>query len=322
MSKNITQFTPQTVSADPTSLFYTVTGGAIDKNLPLSVLVNNLGLTGIPTTTTAAASTNTTQIASCAFAQSAITLALSGIYAPLSNPAFTGTVVIPTVTLSGGTITGTAIDSSAIGATTPSTGKFTTVITTGVTQAATLTTPNASITGGSINNTTVGATTPASGAFTTLVATGAITPSQTSGIVGTTTNNSANAGSVGEVISSSIASPGGSITNLTAANVTSISLTAGDWDVWGDIFPIPSGSALITQMRGTITTTTAAIGAVGDPGCFFQQISLAAGVGGSIKVGTVRLNLASTTTVFLVTQLAFSAGTCTAFGQIFARRRR
>lgn len=39
-NKNITQLTPQTGSADPTSLLYTVTGGNTDKSLPLSVLFN------------------------------------------------------------------------------------------------------------------------------------------------------------------------------------------------------------------------------------------------------------------------------------------
>lgn len=43
-------------------------------------------------------------------------------YATLASPTFTGTVVIPTVTLSGGTI-----NSTSVGATTPSTGAFTTI---------------------------------------------------------------------------------------------------------------------------------------------------------------------------------------------------
>jgi len=50
------------------------------------------------------------------------TAGASSTYAPIDSPTFTGTVTIPTITLSGGTIDGTAI-----GNTTPSTGTFTSV---------------------------------------------------------------------------------------------------------------------------------------------------------------------------------------------------
>lgn len=157
---------------------------------------------------------------------------------------------------------------------------------------------------------------------TTISATGSITPSTTNGIVGTTTNDNANAGSIGEVISSSVASPGVSLTTATPSNVTSISLTAGDWDVWGNVYPAPAGTTVIQQERATITTTSASIGNYGDAGSFLQQITLASGAANSMNVGPIRLSLASTTTVYLVTQETFSTSTCTAFGQIFARRRR
>ena len=155
-----------------------------------------------------------------------------------------------------------------------------------------------------------------------LTATGVITPSQTAGIVGTTTNNNANAGSVGEVVASAIVSPGSSITNATPSNVTSISLTAGDWDVWGNIYLVPAGSTVVTQQRGTIATTSAAMGTYGDPGSFLSPITLPAGNALTESIGPVRISLASTTTVYLVQQTAFTTSTCTAFGQISARRRR
>lgn len=66
-NQNVTQLTQQTISAAASSLFYAVTGGSNDTGLPLSVLVNNLGLTGVPTAPTAAFGTATTQIASTAF---------------------------------------------------------------------------------------------------------------------------------------------------------------------------------------------------------------------------------------------------------------
>jgi len=60
---------------------------------------------------------------------------------------------------------GAVIDGSTVGATTPSTGAFTTLSASGVVD----------INGGAVDGTTVGATTPSTGAFTTLSASGATT---------------------------------------------------------------------------------------------------------------------------------------------------
>ena len=68
------------------------------------------------------------------------------------------------------------------------------------------------------------------------------------GLAGVTTNSNAAAGIVGEYISSSIAS--GSAVSLTtgvSANVTSISLTAGDWEVYGQGFRRPAGGAAVCR---------------------------------------------------------------------------
>jgi hypothetical protein len=224
-------------------------------------------------------------------------------YAQLASPTFTGSVTIP-----GGSITNTSISGS--------TGSFTTLAASSTVSGAgftTLLSPYALL----ASPTFTGTVTTAA-----LTATGAITPSQTAGIVGTTTNNNANVGSVGEVAASVVTSPGSSIANNTASNITSISLTAGDWDVWGNIYLVPAGSTVVTQQRGTITTTSATIGTYGDPGSFLSPITLPAGNALTESIGPVRLSLASTTTVYLVQQTTFTTSTCTAFGQISARRRR
>ena len=65
----------------------------------------------------------------------------------------------------------------------------------------------------------------------------AITPSTTNGIVGTTLGDNAVAGSVGEYVSSTVANNTVSFSNGTPLNVTSISLTAGDWEAtWVSVF--------------------------------------------------------------------------------------
>lgn len=146
----------------------------------------------------------------------------------------------------------------------------------------------------------------------------------TPNIVGTTAVGNAAAGSVGEFISSNI--PSGSAVSLTtgaAANVTSISLTAGDWDVWGEVVSLPAGTTTQSTVIGGIGTTSATVPTLGTASpVVFSQYAPPAGTSVFVNVGTGRINVSSTTTVFLVAQVSFGVSTCSAYGVISARRRR
>lgn len=139
----------------------------------------------------------------------------------------------------------------------------------------------------------------------------------TGGIIGTTTNDNAGAGKVGEFISSTIAS--GSATSLvtaTAKNVTTISLTAGDWDVFGNVTFLAAGTT--TSAQAWISTTSATL-----PDSSLASLwgSSANGTSQGLVCPYVRISIAGTTTVYLSCQSAFTS-TTTACGGIFARRAR
>jgi len=156
----------------------------------------------------------------------------------------------------------------------------------------------------------------------TLSVTGLISPSQTVGIVGTTTNNSAQAGSIGEFISSVVSGVSSGYTTGTTVNVTSISLTAGDWDVWGLVFFNPTASSTMVSIRNSVTTTSATLGAE-DASCQMNGPVGDPAVATTVLTPTVRFLLSATTTVYLVGATSFSsAGTYGANGTIRARRRR
>lgn len=163
----------------------------------------------------------------------------------------------------------------------------------------------------------IGGTSPAAGSFTALSATGNFTPSQTNGIVGTTTNNNANAGSVGEVLTNNTSAT--SMTNNTAANCTSVSLTAGDWDVQGELTAVPAGTTTVQAIEAGITTTSATF-----PGSFGSaQVFVLPFTTGStqiISTPVVRESLSATTTVYLVGLTSFGVSTMTCNGFIRARR--
>jgi hypothetical protein len=158
--------------------------------------------------------------------------------------------------------------------------------------------------------------------------TGAVTPAQgdypTSLIPGTTTNDSATAGNIGEYISSTVLS--GSAVAATSGvvfNITSISLTAGDWDVWGNVAITPSVGVTTTAIVGSASSTSATHPSFPGGGAFLvKQLAFTSGATQAYPIGMARFSLASTTTVYLVCTLEFSGGSLSGYGFIGARRAR
>ncbi len=147
----------------------------------------------------------------------------------------------------------------------------------------------------------------------TFSSSGAITP--TGGIVGVSTNSNAAAGNVGELITST--GTGVALTSTTPANLTSVSLTAGDWECTGST--VTNFSTTLTAIELWISTVSATN--PGWPNANGYSKSAGGAVNITQNVGPMRLSLASTTTVFIGTQQVFG-GTETATGLIRCRRER
>jgi len=157
------------------------------------------------------------------------------------------------VNITGGTIQGVALtidslDSTPIGANTPSTGRFTTLTSTGLASFNSLSTANATITGGSItgvsltldslDNTPIGAATPTTGKFTTLQASGVITSTLATGTAPF------------------------SITSTTVVPNLNVSQLLGNtWAVPGTIgSTTPNSGAFTTLSTNTVTSVTPVLG--------------------------------------------------------------
>lgn len=125
------------------------------------------------------------------------------------------------------------------------------------------------------------------------------------------------AGFIGQQIRSAISSASSvSITNNTQTNITSISLTAGIWDVTGIV--MYTGSLTGTFSGASINTVSATLGTIGDNYITIPLVSTAIDLG--IVVPPYRISLTSTTTVYLIGYCSFSSGTCQAYGRISATR--
>lgn len=114
-----------------------------------------------------------------------------------------------------------------------------------------------------------------------------------------------------------------SLTTITAANITSLSLTAGDWDVQGQVYFIPANTTTVTQLIGSLNTTSATLAGNDSK----QQTNLSipftsTGMPFSVLTPVARFSLVSTTTIYLIGYANFAVSTTTAFGAITARRTR
>ena len=161
----------------------------------------------------------------------------------------------------------------------------------------------------------------------TILVPGLLSPSTTKGIAGTGAADSAQAGSVGEVITQTVATGASiSLTSVTSANVTSISLTAGDWDVWGSVAFTLASTTTMGYLSGGINTTSATLPLNNAGVCTRAgagtNATIDVTVDSVLTVMPVRINVSTTTTVFLVARAKFGTSTCKAYGTIYARRRR
>jgi uncharacterized membrane protein len=142
-------------------------------------------------------------------------------------------------------------------------------------------------------------------------------------ISGTATNNSAAAGKVGEYIISNVASGSAiSLTTATPANVTSISLTAGDWDVGASIGFIGASTTTVTYFVGSISSTTGALSTTRGDQVLAGSTPFNYLASVSTTVPTTRFSLSGSQTVYLVAQSGFTVSSNAAFGYIWARRAR
>jgi hypothetical protein len=125
---------------------------------------------------------------------------------------------------------------------------------------------------------------------------------------GVTDGSEAAAGMVGEYLTATSGSVG--LTNATVTNVVSVALTAGDWDVQGNVtFAAGAGTHTFFGAGVSILDT------------FTSSTFPSAALNQAITTATRRFNVTATTTVWVVAEAGFT-GAVTATGSMRARRMR
>jgi len=142
-------------------------------------------------------------------------------------------------------------------------------------------------------------------------------------LLGTTTNDSAGAGYVGQEITSTVSSGAAvALSSGVPANLTSLPLTGGDWEVEYSMRYFPANTTALTRVYSTISTTFATQSGINDDSANISSIAVT-GDGANIFYtiyGKKKISIASPTTVYGVAQSTHTVSTCGVFGVLRARR--
>lgn len=131
------------------------------------------------------------------------------------------------------------------------------------------------------------------------------------------------AGQVGEVLSSTVTGVAVAASG-TVGNVTSLSITAGDWLISGQCV-ISGGATGLTAgsaQKLSIVTTTATNGTEGDTMMSNTIDALTANGKHALSIPQLRINISSTTTYYLTEEVTYAGGSPTAAGKLIATRMR
>ena len=129
-------------------------------------------------------------------------------------------------------------------------------------------------------------------------------------------------GGVGTIISSTILSASAiPMSDGATADVTSITLTAGDWDVRANVCTLPAAGTTTSRISGWISTTSATPPTAPNAGAYtyFHPVA-ATSEPAYFFVGIQRISVSSPTTVYLSAAFNFAVSTLGAFGYLEARR--
>lgn len=143
----------------------------------------------------------------------------------------------------------------------------------------------------------------------------------------TADNDDAGAGIVGQFISSQInVGSAVALTSGVTADITSISLSPGNWLVWANVANTGDPTTTVSNIRGWINTVSATSPGAPNQGAFFlDRAALGAGnTGVTHPVGMIRIKVPAgpNQTAYLSTVATFAVSTYAAYGFIGAIRPR
>ena len=141
---------------------------------------------------------------------------------------------------------------------------------------------------------------------------------------GVTSGAEATAGQVGEFRTVVVtAGTPVSMSSFTAINVATMTLEAGDWDVWGNVVFSPGGTTTIQAIAAWIGPASATLpGALEGQGYTTIRAAFTTGQHQALSAGRVRLLNTAAQPLYLSAIAGFGVSTMVAYGTLSARRQR
>lgn len=137
---------------------------------------------------------------------------------------------------------------------------------------------------------------------------------------GVATSTAAGSGNVGQVVTAAAAT--GGLTSGSPANVTSISLTHGDWDISFTAIGGTSAGTSLTDWTFAMSTTSASLTPIASSLALHERVPAEADHTASFAHGPTQVLISATTTYFLNVSSSFTGTAPTASGVLRARRMR
>lgn len=129
------------------------------------------------------------------------------------------------------------------------------------------------------------------------------------------------AGTVGEIIQASVAQGSAvALVNTVAKTIMSVSLTAGNWNCWGELAFTAGATTTMTALIGGLNTTTNALPGTGTGGMVYQTLPFTTGGTNVFPIGTSLFYSASPQTIYLIADAGFGTSTLSAFGNLICQR--
>lgn len=142
------------------------------------------------------------------------------------------------------------------------------------------------------------------------------------GYVGVMNGAAAAAGNVGQIVESTVL-VGAAVpcSNNQVQNITSISLPAGSWNLWGNGWTAPAGGTTTTIWEVAINSTSSALPTTPNRGADNRWAGSVVGIAVGVPV-QYTLDTSATSTIYLVGIPTFSGSTLSTYGYLGARRMR
>lgn len=117
---------------------------------------------------------------------------------------------------------------------------------------------------------------------------------------------------------------GVALTTATAATITGVALTAGDWECRGTSSRTLAASTSVTKLTSSLSAAATTIGAQGSNATLITQTAanVMGAAGEDQHLGPARVSLAATTNEYIVMADTFTVSTNVGFGNVTCRRAR